>query len=563
MGGGGRLTLGLGIASAIGSRRRNEDFAGAARPSPLTADRFGHALALADGMGGARGGREAAEIAVRGFLDGYYDKPESWGARRAAASVLEALNGWIFAQGRSEALAGMACAFTGLVLRGRVLHVFHVGDTRLYRFGDGRLVRLTRDHRVERPGQSQGLVRALGLEEGIRLDHAVHPLDPHDRLMLCSDGVHDSLSDPALAAILARRAGPEETARELVAAAIAAGGTDNATALVVDILDVPPADRADLDRALAALPVPPPPKSGERVDGYRVGERLAEGRRTRLFLAEDTRSGERVVLKFPHPRDSGARTAILREIWIATRVRGPHFGHVQDPGPERQTRLYTVMPHYPGETLERRLARAPALGLEEGRRLGIALSLALSALHRAGVIHRDVKPDNVILGADGAVRLIDLGVARLPGLEEEDPKTDVPGTPAIMAPELFAGARGDAASDIFALGVTLFRAFAGGTSPYGEIEPFSRPRFGSPRALATCRPDLPAWLDHVLAKAMAPDPRHRFADATELRLALEAGPAATPPAAGRRLPLYQRDPVMVWQIVAVLQALALLAALAR
>ena len=172
VGGGPSLSIGIGIASETGLRRRNEDFVGAARPSPLTADRFGHALALADGMGGAKGGREAAETAVRGFLDGYYDKPESWGVRRAASSVLEALNGWIHAIGRGGDLTGMGCTFTGLVLRGRTAHVLHIGDSRLYRFGQGRLSRLTQDHCLDQPGLSHVLYRAMGLEEGLRLDYA-------------------------------------------------------------------------------------------------------------------------------------------------------------------------------------------------------------------------------------------------------------------------------------------------------------------------------------------------------------------------------------------------------
>ena len=102
------------------------------------------------------------------------------------------------------------------------------------------------------------------------------------------------------------------------------------------------------------------------------------------------------------------------------------------------------------------------------------------------------------------MRLIDLGVARLPQLEDFPPG-DIPGTPSYMAPELFAGAAGDEMSDLFALGVTVYRMFAR-AYPYGEIEPFTRPRFGQPASLAARRPDLPAWLDGAIAKAIAVDP---------------------------------------------------------
>ena len=98
----------------------------------------------ADGIGSAKGGREAAEIAVRGFLDGFCDLPETMEVRRAAAIVLNSLNGWIHSQGqRDPELMGMGCTFTALVLRGRIAHVLHVGDTRAYRFSRDRLTLLT------------------------------------------------------------------------------------------------------------------------------------------------------------------------------------------------------------------------------------------------------------------------------------------------------------------------------------------------------------------------------------------------------------------------------------
>src|SRR5208282_6802301 len=106
------------------------------------------------------------------------------------------------------------------------------------------------------------------------------------------------------------------------------------------------------------------------------------------------------------------------------------------------------------ELLETRIARAPAVGLEEGRGIAIRLAHGAGALHRAGIIHRDIKPDNVMLEAGGALKLLDLGVVRLPGLEDFPPE-NIPGTMAYMAPEMFAGEAGNVATDVYALGVTL------------------------------------------------------------------------------------------------------------
>ena len=137
----------VGFASETGPRKRNEDFAGAVFGWELPKPRRDVVAAIADGIGGAKGGRVAAETAVRGFLDGVCDLPETMEVRRAAATVISALNGWIYSQGRRDPeLAGMGCTFTALVLRGRIAHVLHVGDTRAYRLGGDRLTCLTTDH---------------------------------------------------------------------------------------------------------------------------------------------------------------------------------------------------------------------------------------------------------------------------------------------------------------------------------------------------------------------------------------------------------------------------------
>ena len=231
---------------------------------------------------------------------------------------------------------------------------------------------------------------------------------------------------------------------------------------------------------------------------------LADGRYSRVFRGRDTRDGRAVVLKFPKPgarRGGTFRQAFLRESWIAARVRSPFVGEVLEPPEGRASQLYSVMPFYGDDTLERRLLRGPPVRLAEGVAIATRLGKAVAALHRAGVVHRDIKPDNVILMPNG-LKLIDLGVARLPHLEEFA-APDVPGTPSYMAPELLDGQPGDESSDLFALGVTLWRMWSGGAYPYGEIEPFSRPRFGRPTPLVQKRPDLPSWLDQLLARAIA------------------------------------------------------------
>ena len=557
----------IGLATESGRRPTNDDYVatchgnGAALRDTLAV--------IADGMGGGTGGRLAAETTVRGFIDGYLGLPLTLGIDRAAARALTAMNRWVHAQGqRDPTRAPMATTFTALVLRGREAHVVHVGDTRVYRLRDHRLQRLTHDHTHSHPDMRHVLHRAVGLEDTVRADYARHELRPHDRYLLCSDGVHGTLADRRLQAILDERTTPEEGARRIVESALEAGSHDNATALIVDIIGLPAADHAELATAMEALPIRELPRPDDVVDGFRLLEVISDGRYSRLFRAEDTIEAREVILKFPHPRvaaETTYRRAFTREAWVASQVRSPFVTEVLELASGRQTRLYAVLPFYRGESLEARLRRAPPLKLEEGVDIGLKLGRAIYALHRLRIIHRDVKPENVILAQDGktarGLRLLDLGVARLPGIEVSVSE-DIPGTPSYMAPELFTGAVGDERSDVYAFGVTLYRLFSGGHYPYGEIEAFSHPRFGKRVPLSRYRPDLPAWLDAILARATAVDPAERYADAMELAFDLENALVHGAKTVVRRQSLYERNPVRFWQVVSLLLLLALIATLA-
>ena len=554
----------VGFSSRTGPRPRNEDFAGALLGWELPEPRREVVAAIADGIGGAKGGRTAAETAVRGFLDGFCDLPETMEVQRAGARIVSALNGWINSMGRQDPdLAGLGCTFTALVLRGRVAHLLHVGDTRAYRLSGDRLTCLTTDHvRDDGAGRSHTLTRALGVEAEVRLDYATQPVALHDRFMLCSDGVHGFLSDQSIAEILRGRSAPEETANALVAAALAATSTDNCTALVLDVVALPAAGSTDISAAIAQLPVTPVPVEGETIDGFVLKALISDGRYTRLFAAEDEIEGGNFALKFPKPELASVeayRAAFLREAWVGARVHSPGVGRVIELPPGRQTCLYTVMPLYQGELLETRLSRNPALGLEEGRNINVRLARAAAALHRAGIIHRDIKPDNVILDDSGSLKLIDLGVVRVPGLEEFPPE-NIPGTAAYMAPEMFEGEPGNEATDIYALGITMFRAFTG-QYPYGNLDAVNPPRRTRPRRLSELRPDLPAWLEAALGRAIALEPSKRFHDMTEFASEMETGPASAPVGLGRPLTLYERAPLRVWQGIAALLAAALLVSL--
>src|SRR3989344_5068504 len=258
---GNQLEVRFGQASEQGRRETNDDFA-SVREHDGSARTV--VAAIADGVSGA-GGRPAAETTVRGFLDGFQGEPATLTVERAASRVLAALNRWVHAQGQQDVLRrGMSTTFTAAILRGRRLHSVHVGDTRTYRLRDGALTLLTRDHTRDHPDLRHVLVRAVGLEETVRADYSAWDLIPHDRYLLCCDGVHATLKNDRLQQLLAERTAPDEVASRIVTAAIEAGSHDNATAVVLDVLAVPAADRLDLEALVADLPILELPGGGGR-----------------------------------------------------------------------------------------------------------------------------------------------------------------------------------------------------------------------------------------------------------------------------------------------------------
>jgi serine/threonine protein phosphatase PrpC len=550
-----QLTLQAGFASLQGRRDENQDFGLFVAQVAQAIGVRGWVAAVADGMGGMKGGRVAAETCVRLFLDGYYSSPETLSVEQAAAHCLDAANRWIHTVGkRDRDLAGMATTFSAIILRQRQGHVVHVGDSRVYRLREGMLERLTEDHNFKQPDMEHILYRAVGIEDTICAQSATVALEPHDRFLICSDGLHTSLRERDIRALLLERRSPENSAETLARMALENGSQDNITALIVDVISLPPPDRSLLRDAITALPLLDLPRVGQCVDGYGLEKVISTGRYSSLFLAREPGKPNPLVLKFPHPKVASEREyydAFLREAWIGARVHSPWVAEVIEPEPGRQSRLYTVMPYYAGQTLEQRIEHGGPIALDAGIGLALQLCKAVHALHRLRIIHRDIKPDNVLLLEHSGLKLLDLGVARLPAFAE-DSNTPIPGTPSYMAPEQFNGERGTVASDVFATGATLYRLFAQGVYPYGEIEPFCTPRFhGRCKPLSRCRPDLPSWLDAVLARALAIDPKERYADVLELAYELESGLAKGGPVIAQKRSWYDRNPLLFWKLLSL------------
>ncbi|MBL8471289.1 MAG: bifunctional protein-serine/threonine kinase/phosphatase [Rhodocyclaceae bacterium] len=543
------LTVLVGHSSQQGPRPRNEDFAGAVTPEGATLENKGLLAALADGVGGHANGREAAEYTVRGLLTDYYATPETWSIAQSVDTVMGALNRWLMTHARrTREAAGMATTLSALILRGRRWYCAHVGDSRIYLLRDGKLLRLTEDHVWEHPELNNVLRRAVGLDHHFVLDHTEGELEKGDRFLLVSDGVWATLDHNLMLSLLATGEDAEECAAKIALEAIKHGSNDNSSALVLIVNDVPAPKLRDTLEQLRRLPVPPRLKPQQELDGLVVEELLHESRVTLLYRVREKVSKRELVLKtlLPEVSDEDSTRALAHEEWLARRVSARNFPQVVQNS--QRSHLYYLMTWHAGSSLKAWLNQGQVFTPTEAADLILRTLQGLAVLHRLGIVHRDIKPDNLHLDSKGQLRILDLGVAASDGLSLSE--INNPGTPSYMAPELFEGQPCTEQTDLYAVGVTLYELLTR-KYPYGEIEPFQRPKFGDPISPMRYRPDLPGWLEAVILKACARRPQDRFEAAEEFILALERG-AARPLAVRRRSPLAERNPRLVLKVICVI-----------
>lgn len=546
------LQFASGHASLKGGRDRNEDFCGIVTPNAAELESKGALLALADGVSGSGSGGEAAEYTVRGLLADYYATPDTWGVHFALDKVLNAHNSWLLAQSLpSSGPRSMATTLTALILRSRRYYLTHIGDSRAYLLRKGQFTQLSSDHVWDHPEMRHVLTRAMGLGPHLVMDYADGELESGDVFLLTSDGVWEPLGNKRLHEILLQQPDPQGVADMLVQAALAAGGQDNASAVVARVDTVPAENLPDSLVQALYLPVPPRFKPGEWIDDFEVLEVMHESRATLLYKARAIIEGTVQVLKTlqPHLRnDRESCEGLLVEEWLAKRIVSHYFPQIVPQPVAKRNYLYYVMTYHQGATLQQRLDAGKHFGVAEVVQYGIRVLKGLSALHRLSIIHRDIKPANLHAGEDGRLRILDLGVALAAGVPYTEPQGN-PGTPSYMAPELLRGEPASPQSDLYAVGASLYHVLTR-KYPYGEIEPFQHPKFTEPVAPTRYRPDIPRWLENILLKAVARDKTGRFETAEEFFLALQKGDAV-PAALRTHLPLAARDPRLLWRSIAL------------
>lgn len=541
-------------ASTFSPRPETSDF-----HAIYSGDAFGNAgrgivAIVARGIGSGRSGAEAAQIAIHSLVEGYFGAAATLGVGRAASLALSSVNAWMHGQTSGEpGRASMAAALSALIFVGKQVRLIHIGDCRIYRKRGGDLVPLTTEHARRLPDGTHQLTRSVGGDAEMHTEYSEDSAEIGDRYIVLSRGSYAASTVAQLGELLLSELPPQALAERVTdTVRRIAANADEATAIVIDVVERPDASFDDLAAAFAKLPLRRPPQEGENWDGFVVGRTLYRSRYTILKLAHDTVEDRDVVLKIPLPfmlQDQIFRAGFLREAWVGVTVRSPWIARYIDLPIERRSSLYIVMPYYRGETLEDRLRRPPRIPLLEGVGIAFKLCAAVGDLATLQIVHRDLKPDNIILLRDGEVRLLDLGLAYLPGIDDPGDER-LGGTTRYMAPELFRGGAADQRSEVFSLGVTIYRMFAGGAFPFGQREatPLSRQR-----------PDLPNWLGQCLVRAIAVEPEKRFSSVAEFADALENGlnRASGSPAVSRSS-RYRFDAVRLWQGLALFFAVGFL-----
>ncbi len=561
------LSISLGQSSDAGVKPDNEDCFGAFIPEDASLESKGIAIAIADGMSGSDGGKEASQMSVRMFLDDYYSTSQSWTVKKAVTKVMSAMNSWLFSQGQKkfDSAKGMVTTFSAMVIKSHTLHIFHIGDSRIYRLRGGDFEQLTQDHRIWISKDKEYLSRALGIDINLNIDYKTSPIEEGDIYFLSTDGIHDFIGSSELQELIEAGQGDlQKASQAILDAALANKSNDNLTCQVVRIEKLPKANKEEFFEKLTRLPFPPDLKGGNIIDGYKIVRELVSSSRSQVYLAEDTwadaESGkpQQVVIKTPSVNfedDPGYIDHFLHEEWVGKRLNSEHL--IKTCASDRKrTFLYTVVEYIHGQTLAQWMQDNPNPTLIQVRGTVAQITKGLRVMHRMEMIHQDLKPDNIILDKNNTLKILDFGSTKIAGLaeiESVEEHSQIVGTANYSAPEYFKGEPGSSRSDIFSLGVITYQMLTG-KLPYGEIDPLKahKKKFNYTPA-RQWNTSVPDWIDGALKKATHPNPEKRYALLSEFVSDLSK-PNQRLLEVDKR-PLLQRNPLRFWQAVATVELL--------
>lgn len=518
----------------------------------------GVVLAMADGISSSQVSHIASETAVKNFLEDYYCTSETWSVKSSVDRVLAAVNSWLYAQTRKgphryEVEKGYVCTFSAVVIKNRTAHIFHVGDTRIYRLNTNGLEQLTNDHRLWLTQEQSCLSRALGMEPQCAFDYQALDVNNGDTFIIATDGVYEFV-DASIIIDEIRQAHELNLAAQAIATkALSQQSNDNLSIQVLRIDELVEHTAHDIKQQANNLPLPPVLEPRMVFDGYAILRELHHSNRSHVYLAQDTTSNKNVVLKVLSTEmvqhDENLEHFLMEE-WVALRIQNPHVLKADLPDKKRNF-IYTVFEYIEGQSLAQWAIDNPKPSLETVRNIVEQIVKGLHAFHRMEMLHQDLRPENIMIDKEGTVKIIDFGAVSVAGLEElqnKVPATHLKGTALYSAPEYFLGEPGTSQSDLFSLGVITYYLLSG-RFPYktnvAKTKTLSEQKRLYYASILDEDRDIPAWVDDAIRRAVNPIPFKRQRDVFEFLHDLRH-PGADFLKKSKQ-PLIERNPVAVWQ----------------
>ena len=553
------LSVSIGGATNKGVKEINQDFLGSVIPKEPMLSSKGIVLAMADGISSSKVSQIASETAISSFLEDYYCTSDSWSVKTSAQKVIQSINSWLYAQTRNSPYRfdkdkGYVCTFSTLVLKSNTAHLFHSGDTRIYRLCGQQLEQLTEDHRRVVSADVSYLTRALGIDQTFEIDYQKQLLEQGDIYIIATDGVYEFLNGAQIANTISNAETLNSAADAIIEQALALGSDDNLSVQIVRVDNVPEYQLDEVHQ-LTMLPLPPRLSPRMQFDGYEIIREIYISSRSHVFLARDNETQQTAVIKTPSTElrtDTQYLERFMLEEWIAKRINNPHVAKAIIPKRKRNY-LYLVTEFIDGISLNQWMIDNPKPKLEQVRNIIEQTAKGLQAFHRQEMIHQDLRPANIMIDTSNTVKIIDFGSTFIAGVTDANTEEIMRGTIRYSAPEYFLGQLGTQTSDIYSLAVITYQMLSG-KFPYGseiaQANSISAQRKLKYKSIINDDSELPIWIDDTLEHAVKMDPLKRYPVLTEfihdLRQPNKLFLAKTKP------PLIQRDPVMFWQWVSLI-----------
>ena len=551
------LQLSVGQATSAGLKAVNEDAIGIRIPDSSLITAKGAVALIADGVSGAEAGREASETCIHNFLSDYYSTPDSWSVKNSARQVLTALNRWLYGQSQrfSTQNKGYLTTLSTLVFKSRHAHMFHVGDSRVYRIRDNTIEQLSRDHSIAISDKNAYLTRAMGLDINLDVDYQQIELEVGDIFVLTTDGVHDFVNDVDFVNIACAGEDYEENSQRLIQTALRNGSDDNLSCQLVRIDRLPHQHVDDVVSKLTALPFPPFLEVGMILDGYEIIKELYASTRSQIYIVKDVKTNNVYCMKTPSVNfedDAAYIERFIMESWIGSRISNIHVVKVVDSG-RQKTCLYYLTEYIDGLTLTQWIKENPSPAVQEVVYLVDQIAKGIRALHRRETIHQDIKPDNIVIDKNGVAKIIDFGSCLVAGVAEISNPLEreiALGTKSYSAPEYTVMRKPGYQADIFSLAVIVFEMLTSQLPFDGKLEACQSPQdFLKTKYTPSYRlnPLVPVWMDGALKRSLRFNPERRHQEISEFVYELQHPNSKYLEARFR--PLAEKNPLVLWKLL--------------